>query len=59
MERNPGVKVKSAFSGTYFTPAAHTNPPDIVQFSGSWFRASAITTTNKIQQDAQQFLKSF
>jgi hypothetical protein len=23
------------------------------QISGSWFRASAITTTNKIQQDAQ------
>jgi len=31
MERNTGVKVKSAFSATYCTPAAHTNPPDIVE----------------------------
>jgi hypothetical protein len=27
--------------------------------SGSWFRASAITTTNKIQRDALYCLKSF
>ena len=31
MERNPGVKIKSAFSATYCTPAVHTNPPDLVQ----------------------------
>jgi hypothetical protein len=31
MERNPGVKIKSAFSATYFTPAVHTNPQDFVE----------------------------
>jgi len=31
MERNLGVKMKSAFSATYYTPAVHTNPPDLVQ----------------------------
>jgi len=31
MERIPGVKIKSAFSARYCTPAVHTNPPDLVQ----------------------------
>jgi hypothetical protein len=34
-------------SSEYFKHAALFS-----QISGSWFRASAITTTNKIQQDA-------
>ena len=31
VERNPGVKIKSAFSATYCTPALHTNPSDLGQ----------------------------
>ena len=31
MERNLDVKIKSAFSATYCTPAVHTNPQDSVQ----------------------------
>ena len=31
MERNPGVKIRRAFSATYCTPAVHTNPSHLVQ----------------------------
>ena len=33
MERNLGVKIKSAYVETYCTPAIHTNPTDLVQLS--------------------------
>jgi len=32
MERNTGVKIKSAFSATYCSTAVHTNPAGLVQF---------------------------
>ena len=31
IERNPGVKIKSAYSATHCTPGVHTNPSDLVQ----------------------------
>jgi hypothetical protein len=45
---------ETVYLGVYNTISVevHGLSKDITDFSGSWFRASAITTTNKIQRDA-------